>query len=257
MSAEQSTTEIVEYREVPGGNGCYRAGTDGSVWTRYQGGRKGDYPWKLMKPVVREDQPYPRIRLKRYGRLQFYWLHRVILETFVGQRPEKMECRHLNGNPMDNRLINLVWGTSRDNHADLFHHRTQQRRPYVSAKMTVDVVVESRKLAARGSSITKLARRFGVDASTLVAAVRGISWRWLPGAVPPVRTGRSPDSYLKPIRRSVVTPTMESVIHARFAAGTEIGTIARELGISYTNAWQYTKGARGMDKRVRAILEEV
>lgn len=35
-----------------------------------------------------------------------------------------MECRHLNGNPVDNRLENLCWGTHSENEYDKHRGRT-------------------------------------------------------------------------------------------------------------------------------------
>ena len=37
------------------------------------------------------------------------------MEAFVGPRPEGNEVLHLNGNPSDNRLENLKYGTRREN----------------------------------------------------------------------------------------------------------------------------------------------
>ncbi|WP_336158169.1 HNH endonuclease signature motif containing protein [Amycolatopsis sp. VC5-11] len=51
-------------------------------------------------------------------------VHRLVLEAFVGPRPEGQEARHLNGNPADNRLHNLAWGTSSQNKADMVRHGT-------------------------------------------------------------------------------------------------------------------------------------
>ena len=47
-----------------------------------------------------------------------YYIHRLVLETYVGACPEGMECRHLNSNRADNRLKNLKWGTRSENHID-------------------------------------------------------------------------------------------------------------------------------------------
>lgn len=50
------------------------------------------------------------------------WVHVLVLEAFVGPCPPRMECRHLNGNPADNRLENLRWGTRKENSADRKAH---------------------------------------------------------------------------------------------------------------------------------------
>ncbi len=51
-------------------------------------------------------------------------VHRLVLETYTGPCPKGMECRHLNGNPSDNRLKNLKWGTRSENMQDAVQHGT-------------------------------------------------------------------------------------------------------------------------------------
>lgn len=49
-------------------------------------------------------------------------VHSLVLEAFVGPRPIGFMCRHLNGNPADNRVENLKWGTAKENKADSIAH---------------------------------------------------------------------------------------------------------------------------------------
>src|SRR5262249_28995701 len=44
--------------------------------------------------------------------------HRLKLEAFRGPCPSEMECRHLDSNPLNNKLENLVWGMPAENLAD-------------------------------------------------------------------------------------------------------------------------------------------
>lgn len=53
-------------------------------------------------------------------------VHQLVLEAFVGPRPEGMVTRHLNGDPSDNRLTNLAWGTHAENNADTVQHGTHK-----------------------------------------------------------------------------------------------------------------------------------
>jgi HNH endonuclease len=57
------------------------------------------------------------------GRRSQLPLHRLILEAFVGLCPPNKElvC-HINGDPRDNRIANLRWGTSQENSLDRHKH---------------------------------------------------------------------------------------------------------------------------------------
>lgn len=54
--------------------------------------------------------------------------HRFICEVFHGPAPSPdHEVRHLNGNPKDNRIENLRWGTAAENAQDRIRHGRQYR----------------------------------------------------------------------------------------------------------------------------------
>jgi hypothetical protein len=50
-------------------------------------------------------------------------VHHLILEAFVGPRPEGLKACHNNGDGHDNRLDNLRWDTQANNIADMHRHR--------------------------------------------------------------------------------------------------------------------------------------
>lgn len=58
----------------------------------------------------------PRRRLVR--------VHHLVLEAFHGPRPVRTEARHLNGDRLDNRAVNLAWGTKSENCLDQVRHGT-------------------------------------------------------------------------------------------------------------------------------------
>ena len=51
-------------------------------------------------------------------------VHKLILMAYYGARTEKQQCRHLNGNALDNRISNIVWGTAKENVQDSKRHGT-------------------------------------------------------------------------------------------------------------------------------------
>ena len=55
-------------------------------------------------------------------------VHHLVLESFVGPRPEGMICRHLDGDPSNNKVENLAWGTYKENTADMNTHGTMKKR---------------------------------------------------------------------------------------------------------------------------------
>lgn len=117
------STSTVRYLPIPG-HICYRAGDDGSIWS--QASQRMNVPrtngtWTKLRPHRQKAYGHMIIYL---GRCRCYNVHKLILETFVGLAPEGMECRHLNGDAGDNRLVNLAWGTRKENHDDSIRHGT-------------------------------------------------------------------------------------------------------------------------------------
>lgn len=54
-------------------------------------------------------------------------VHSLVLEAFVGARPDGMEACHLNGNKLDNRAVNLRWDSSSANKLDMVRHGTHRQ----------------------------------------------------------------------------------------------------------------------------------
>ena len=65
---------------------------------------------------------YLTVHLYSGGKRHARKVHQLVLETFVGPRPEGHEVRHLNGDSMDNRLENLAYGTHSENVRDVIRH---------------------------------------------------------------------------------------------------------------------------------------
>lgn len=118
----QLTTPGVRYRQVPDRPG-YRVGDDGSVWSQVKQ-RRGDRlflgEWKLCTASPQSNGHMTVWLGRRWQR----FVHRLVLEAFVGPCPEGMECRHLDGNPANNKLDNLKWGTRKENQDDSKRHGT-------------------------------------------------------------------------------------------------------------------------------------
>ena len=116
---------------VPEYEGIYSVSDQGQVLshTRYDSfGRL--IREKLLTPT-RNKRGHLRVSLSKNGRLHVALVHQVVLGAFVGPRPEKQEVRHLDGNPENNHLSNLRYGTRSENMYDRVRHGT-----HYSAKKT-------------------------------------------------------------------------------------------------------------------------
>jgi hypothetical protein len=179
---------IVRYRPIVGYVG-YRAGDDGSIWSCWalQGRGLGNGTMGCRYVTSDRRRQLKGGRIHHYGHrhvtlnAQCKSVHRLILTTFVGPRPKGMVCRHLDGNPGNNALSNLRWGTPKENAADSIAHGTRAAgERNGSAKLTAEQVRKCRvEYAAGTTSQAELAKRYGVDPSAVSNAIRRRNWRAL------------------------------------------------------------------------------
>lgn len=96
----------------------YFATEAGEIYsTRLCGQSKGNSPIHPLKGGL-DGGGYRLVILCREGERFTRKVHRLILETFVGPRPEGMECCHGPNGKLDNSLANLSWGTKSKNHGE-------------------------------------------------------------------------------------------------------------------------------------------
>lgn len=119
---------MTQWKAIPGYEGSYDVSDDGQVRSagKYVRCGRGEgylryYPSRA-RALHTDKAEYARVTLKRNGVTRNHLVHHLVLDAFVGPRPAGTECRHLNGVPSDNRLVNLQWGTSSENSFDVVRH---------------------------------------------------------------------------------------------------------------------------------------
>lgn len=138
----------------------------------------GNYREKIWEPNSHQEYGHSKISLWKNNRIKSRWIHRLVLETFIGPCPPGMECRHLDGNPQNNRLNNLKWGTPKENQADRILHGTDHRGSRCpTAKLTDVDIPKIRKLIKDGVSCAKIGKLFGVSGQAISKIKNNISWR--------------------------------------------------------------------------------
>jgi len=185
--------------------------------------------YKILKPVLTKDACHLRVHLCRDGVRRKVTVHTLVARAFLGPRPEGMQVCHGPGGSLDNRLVNLSFGSpSKNNGADRWRDDTIPAGERCSkAKLTNEIVLECRARVAAGESRVSMAKEFGVAPQAIARMIRGETWKnvpFAPGTAPVV------------IRRSRGNGLDESgarEIRARVAAGESQVSLSREFGVSH------------------------
>lgn len=141
------------------------------------GGLKDSYRI-LILPVSKE---YYRIGLRKNGEQIKMFVHRLVLEAFVGPCPKGMEARHLDGNGRNNYISNLVWGTPIENRHDRIRHGTHNRgEKHGMATLTISQVKEIKGLLKEGKLYERqIGEMFGVSRDVVSKIKQRENWAWL------------------------------------------------------------------------------
>ena len=148
---------------------------DGTVWSNRQGGLK-------ELKTQRHGAGYRIAVLRRHrkkGTSIRLYVHVLVLEAFVGPCPKGMECLHGDGNPSNNALSNLRWGTRVENAGDKILHGTHiEGEDSHLAKLTEGQVREIRALySIRRLKQKTIAKMYGVSKETVSRVCRRVNWK--------------------------------------------------------------------------------
>lgn len=117
-------------------------------------GRKARYKSRVLSLYL-SPSGYPELRVRKEGRPCRFRVHRLVLKAFRGSPlPDQVGC-HNDGNPLNNRLENLRWGTLKDNAQDCLKHGTNYWANRTHCPR--DHPLEGRNLAPYAKSRTCLA----------------------------------------------------------------------------------------------------
>lgn len=126
---------IEEWRPVVGWAGLYEVSDMGRVRSlkrRVSSRHNWHASTRLVPPRILQqakNRGYLQVNLAREGKRQKSSVHRLVLEAFRGPAPTGTECLHGNGDPSDNRLDNLRWGSPAENNLDILRHHGWRGRP--------------------------------------------------------------------------------------------------------------------------------
>ena len=169
------------WKDIPGYEGRYQASTDGRIRSvdrlvrgkcHYTG---KDFYRRMKGRILRPGQ------FCKNGHVSVVLghgavgspVHQLIMLTFVGPVPDGMEVLHINGDPTDNRLSNLRYGTRTENILDVYHQGGVWR------KLSVEDVGAIRFGLWCGIKGVELAAMYNVSQDTISKIKNGGSFAWL------------------------------------------------------------------------------
>jgi Xaa-Pro aminopeptidase len=137
-----------------------------------------DIKGRVIKGVI-SSNGYLLIRLSLMGVVKAITNHKIIAETFIRPLKNKEVINHINGNKIDNRLINLEITNQKDNcrkasklgliKNGIKHHKS------ILTKKEVVAMRELREIT--GLSYQKIANKFKVDRKTAERAIKRETYR--------------------------------------------------------------------------------
>ena len=135
------------WKPVPGYEGRYEVSDQGRVRNRVK---------ELAQTTMRSG--HLTVHLGK----QTHYVHRLVLFAFVGvlqSNVTRIEARHLDGNPTNNHLSNLRWGTVAENRAD-------RRRLGEKAKLSYPQMCSLQDDLRGGMLLKDAAIKYGIDRHT-------------------------------------------------------------------------------------------
>ena len=105
-------------------------------------------------------------------------VHGLVMEAFVGPRPDRMDIRHKNGIRDDNRLVNLEYGTRSENMSDAKKHGTLliEERHHQTKISREDAVEIIQLCKSRAMPQWKIGDMYGITQQGVSDIFRGKCW---------------------------------------------------------------------------------
>lgn len=165
-------------RPIPGFTG-YRIDCGGNVYSCLTNRGDISFLWKPIKSQLKHGGYLQVGLIERRGKVVWRSVARLVLLSWIGPCPPNQQCCHNDGNKLNNCVVNLRWDTQVGNYADRIKHGTSSFGIHRKRKLTVQDVVEIRNLRKSGETMPAIAKRFGLDKSTVRSIVIKEYWPYV------------------------------------------------------------------------------
>lgn len=150
--------------DVKGYEGLYKVSSDGYVFSlRTWRGKKN----RILKYSINKFG-YPRFSLTKDGKTKGITAHKIVTTSFLGDRPSGTQVRHLDGNKLNFKLCNLLYGTAKQNADDRDRHKTTAVGEKIgSVKLSTEDVLNIKKLYHKRGDMVRLSKMYNVSCANI------------------------------------------------------------------------------------------
>lgn len=182
-----------EWLPVNGYEGFYEVSNLGQV--RNVKERRHTSIGRVLKPLPTTNG-YFRVCLNKDGERRYISVHRIVATTFLGVPDSELQVNHIDGVKSNNRIDNLEWVTSKQNHhhasmmglkafgdrnpSRLYPEKRKRGPDNHKTKLTEDKVIELRRLSSEGWGCARLGRYFGITKQAARAVALRRNWKHIP-----------------------------------------------------------------------------
>jgi len=173
MTFEQ--LELFErWKPILGFEGLYEV----SNWGRIRSLAKPNMPGQLMKQQLKK-RGYLTVSLSKENKRSNPFVHKLVAEAFIGQRPTGKQIDHIDGDKRNNILPNLHYVTAKQNReaGNFPPQRIYYGDANPATKLTEAQLIEARRLRLEGMKYQQIADYFRVSIGCIYMRLNGRPFR--------------------------------------------------------------------------------
>lgn len=125
---------------------------------------------RIMRPSIQKRSGHLYVMLTKNKIPKKMYVHRLVLDAFIGEKQTGQECLHGDGDPKNNNVNNLRWGSHSENMQDMLRHGTANRAigaRHGKSILTDEIVLEIKNMLKLKISGRQIAKRFSCLPATV------------------------------------------------------------------------------------------
>ena len=177
------------WKPIIGFEGCYEVSDAGRVrsldrMVKHHTGSLKRWRGRILRQTA--SHGYLRVSLSGNGKTAQPLVHAIVATAFLGERPIGFQVCHSDGNPKNNVVTNLRYGSPKDNARDRSSHGREWRggaheptrgEAVHTARLTEDDVRRIRSTPLTYGAHRRLAKEYGVARATISSILANRSWK--------------------------------------------------------------------------------